>query len=199
METGTRATQTDAAPAVGGDGTGPSGDTFEVRNPVDGSVISSVPVYGPDDVRAVVRRARAAQPSWEGLGPAGRYRWLGVWRDWMLANGERIADVLQAETGKVRQDAGGEVPALADAINFYGANSARFLADQRVSAHNPLMKGKALRVTYRPFPVVGVIAPWNFPLLLTIGDAIPALAAGCAVVLKPSEVTPLSSLEVVRG
>ena len=199
MESGTRVTETDSGPTPGGDGARPSSDEFEVRNPADGSLISSVPIHGPDDVRETARRARAAQPAWEALGHAGRYRWLGLWRDWMLANGERIADVLEAESGKVRQDAGAEVPALADAINFYGANSARFLAEERVSAHNPLMKGKALKVTYRPFPVVGVIAPWNFPLLLTIGDAIPALAAGCAVIVKPSELTPLSPLELVRG
>jgi acyl-CoA reductase-like NAD-dependent aldehyde dehydrogenase len=199
MESGTRATDADAAPPPGGDGAGPTVEQLEVRNPADGSLISSVPVHGSDEVRDAVRRARAAQPDWQALGHAGRYRWLGLWRDWMLANGERIADVLEAETGKVRTDAGLEVPALADAINFYGANSARFLADERVSAHNPLMKAKALKVTYRPFPVVGVIAPWNFPLLLSIGDAIPALAAGCSVIVKPSELTPLSPLEVSRG
>ena len=199
MESGTRVTETDSGRAPGGDGAGPSSDEFEVRNPADGSLISSVPIHGPEEVRESVASARSAQPVWEALGHAGRYEWLGRWRDWMLANGERIADVLEAESGKVRQDAGAEVPALADAINFYGANSARFLAEERVSAHNPLMKAKALKVTYRPFPVVGVIAPWNFPLLLTIGDAIPALAAGCAVIIKPSELTPLSPLELVRG
>jgi acyl-CoA reductase-like NAD-dependent aldehyde dehydrogenase len=199
MESGTRVTETDSAPAPGGDGAEPSPDELAVRNPADGSLISAVPIHGPAQVREAAHRARAAQPAWEALGHAGRYRWLGLWRDWMLANGERIADVLEAESGKVRQDAGAEVPALADAINFYGANSARFLAEERVRAHNPLMKAKALKVAYRPYPLVGVIAPWNFPLLLTIGDAIPALAAGCAVVLKPSEVTPLSPLEVVRG
>ena len=133
------------------------------------------------------------------MGPAGRYRWLGRWRDWMLANSGTIADVMEAETGKVRNDAALEAPWLADTINFYGENSGRFLADQQVSAHNPLMKAKALKVAYRPHPVVGVIAPWNFPLLLSAGDAIPALAAGCAVVIKPSEFTPLSLLELVRG
>ena len=203
MESGTKRTETEAPDAADGDGgrstATPSAETFEVHNPADGSLISSLPVHGPDEVRDVVTRARAAQPAWEALGHAGRYEWLGRWRDWMLSNGERIADVMEAETGKVRQDAGLEVPAVADALNFYGGNSARFLADEQVSAHNPLMKAKALKVVYRPYPVVGVIAPWNFPLLLTIGDAVPALAAGCAVVIKPSELTPLSPLELVRG
>jgi acyl-CoA reductase-like NAD-dependent aldehyde dehydrogenase len=203
MESGTKRTETEAPDAADGDGgrspATPSAETFEVHNPADGSLISSLPIHGPDEVHEAVTRARAAQPAWEALGHAGRYEWLGRWRDWMLSNGERIADVMEAETGKVRQDAGLEVPALADAINFYGGNSARFLADEQVSAHNPLMKAKALKVVYRPYPVVGVIAPWNFPLMLSIGDAIPALAAGCTVVIKPSELTPLSPLEVVRG
>jgi acyl-CoA reductase-like NAD-dependent aldehyde dehydrogenase len=199
MESGTKPTGTDARSQADGDGTRRAADTFEVRNPADGSVISSLPVHGAAEVREVAARARAAQPGWEALGHEGRRVVLGRWREWMLANGERIADIMEAETGKVRQDAGLEAPALADAINFYGSNSARFLADERVGAHNPLMKAKALKVIYTPHPVVGVIAPWNFPLLLTIGDAIPALAAGCAVIIKPSELTPLSPLEVVRG
>jgi acyl-CoA reductase-like NAD-dependent aldehyde dehydrogenase len=199
MESGIKPPRTEPTHAVDGDGGRPAGERFEVHNPADGSLISSVPVHGPEDVRAAVAGARAAQPGWEALGHQGRYRLLGRWRDWLLANSERIADVMQAETGKVRQDAGLEVPGLADAINFYGANSARFLADEQVGAHNPLMKAKALKVVYRPFPVVGVISPPNFPLLLSVGDAIPALAAGCAVVIKPSEFTPLSLLEVVRG
>jgi acyl-CoA reductase-like NAD-dependent aldehyde dehydrogenase len=198
MESARERTENGAVRA-GGDGAGSSTETFEVRNPADGTVISSLPIHGADEVRAAVARLRAAQPGWEALGPDGRYRWLAAWREWMLAEGERIADVMEAETGKVRQDAAMEVPWLADAIGFYGGNAANFLADEAVSAHNPLLKAKALRVVHRPYPVVGVIAPWNFPLLLSIGDAIPALAAGCAVIIKPSEYTPLSPLELIRG
>jgi acyl-CoA reductase-like NAD-dependent aldehyde dehydrogenase len=199
VESGTQPTRTDTGASPDGDGASPGRETFEVLNPADGSVISSVPVHTPADVADAVAGLRTEQPAWEALGHGGRYRWLGLWRDWMLANGEHIADVLQEESGKVRSDAALEMPGLADAINFYGENSARFLAEEQVSAHSPLMKMKALKVAYRPYPVVGVIAPWNFPLLLTIGDAIPALAAGCAVIIKPSEFTPLSLLELVRA
>ena len=199
MESGTEPTRTAQESAADGNGARRGRDSFEVRNPADGSVIASLPVDGSAEVRAAAERARAAQPAWEALGHEGRYEVLGRWRNWMLANGDAIAEVLERETGKVRQDASLETPGLADAINYYGANSARMLADERVPAHNPLLKMKSLTVTYRPFPLVGVIAPWNFPLLLTIGDAIPALAAGCAVIIKPSEFTPLSPLELVRG
>jgi betaine-aldehyde dehydrogenase len=199
MESGTEPTRTAPEGAVDGSGARPSAPSFEVRNPANGSVIASVAIDGPGEVSAAAQRARAAQPAWEALGHAGRYELLGRWRDWMLANGDAITDVLERETGKVRQDASLEMPGLADAINYYGSNSARMLADERVPAHNPLLKAKALKVVYRPFQLVGVIAPWNFPLLLSIGDAIPALAAGCAVLIKPSEFTPLSPRELVRG
>ena len=74
-----------------------------------------------------------------------------------------------------------------------------FLAEETPSPHSPFVKAKALRVHLRPHPVAGIISPWNFPLILSLGDAIPALVAGCAVVIKPSEFTPLSLIEVVEA
>jgi len=124
---------------------------------------------------------------------------LGRLRDWIMDNLDPIADSMQAETGKVRQEAGLEAPLICNLINFYGRNSARFLADERVGAHNPALRSKALRVVYRPYPLVGVIAPWNFPILIAVGEAIPALAAGCSVLIKPSELAPLTNIELVRA
>jgi betaine-aldehyde dehydrogenase len=86
---------------------------------------------------------------------------------------------------------------LADLINFYGAKAAEFIGEQAIRPHSPLLAAKKLRVQYRPHPVVGIISPWNFPLILALGDAIPALQAGAAVVIKPSEFTPLGLAEVV--
>lgn len=196
-ETATK-TKRIAEKRASGDGARPR-DQLEVRNPADGSVIASLPVDGPEQVRATVARVRAAQPLWEGLGHRGRYRWLGELRDWIIDNSEGIADILGAETGKVRQEAAMETPYLADTINFYGKNAGRWLADERVKPHSPLWRTRALKVVYRPQPVAGVIAPWNFPLMLSLGDGIPALAAGCALVIKPSELTPLALGEIVRG
>src|SRR4029078_8737232 len=95
---------------------------------------------------------------------------------------------MQLETGKVRAESMGEVPYLADLINFYGAKASKYIGDQRVPAHSPLMEVQQLKVQSRPYPVVGVISPWNFPLILSLGDAIPALIAGCAVGAKRHEV-----------
>jgi acyl-CoA reductase-like NAD-dependent aldehyde dehydrogenase len=197
------ATTPDAASAVEGNGSAATAagapQTFEVHRPIDGSVIREVAITSPAEVEETVARARAAQPEWEAIGFAGRYHWLGRLRDWMFENSDRLADVMQEETGKVRADAEMEVPFICDAINFWGKNAADFLADETPSAPNPMFKVKRLRITYQPYPVVGVISPWNFPLILAYDDAIPALMAGAAVVIKPSEVTPLIAMEIERG
>jgi acyl-CoA reductase-like NAD-dependent aldehyde dehydrogenase len=174
-------------------------ESFEVINPADDSVIASVPLDGPDDVAATVARVRANQPAWEELGIKGRAEWLYKLRDWILDHQDEIADTMQRESGKVRGEAAGEAVYLVDLINFYGKKARKYIGDEKVPAHSPLMKVKKLKVQYRPYPVVGVISPWNFPLLLSLGDAIPALIAGCAVVIKPSEITPLGLSEVIEA
>ena len=176
-----------------------AGNTFEVHNPADGSLIEGVPVDGSDRVAEVVARVRASQPAWEALGIVRRAHWLGKLRDWLIDNQDQIAATMQRETGKVWSEASAETPYLLDLINFYGKKAGKYIGDEKVPAHSPLMKVKRLRVQYRPYPVVGVISPWNFPLILSLGDAIPALQAGCAVVIKPSEVTPLALGQIVEA
>src|SRR5262245_29001386 len=188
-------TRTDAGPS----GNGAGGDTIEVIRRADGPVLTTLPLDGPDRVAEVVARVRSNQPAWEALGNRGRAKWLYQLRDWLLDNQDEIADTMQAETGKVRGESGGEVVYLADLINFYGKKAEKFIGEERVPAHSPLMKTKKLRVQYRPYPVVGVISPWNFPLILSLGDALPALQAGAAVVIKPSEITPLGIGEIVEA
>jgi acyl-CoA reductase-like NAD-dependent aldehyde dehydrogenase len=172
-------------------------ETIEVLNPANGETVGSVAVDSAEAVAETVARVRGNQAAWEALGIEGRYRWLGRLRDWMLDNAERIADTMQAETGKVRADTATEIIYLTDLINFYGAKAAKFIGDETVRPHSPLAASKKLMVQYRPYPVVGVISPWNFPLALALGDAIPALQAGAAVVVKPSELTPLSIEEII--
>lgn len=196
MEASTRPT---ADPASTNGAPSADGEAIEVRKPVDGSLLATVPIDPPERVREVVARVRAAQPEWEAIGFAGRRRWLGKLRDWLIDNGDRIADVMQAETGKVRTDAEIEAPFICDVINFYGERAERFLADETPSAHLPLLKVKKLRVVYSPYEVVGNISPWNFPLILSFDDSIAALMAGAAVVIKPSEFTPMTTMEVVRA
>ena len=190
-------TQTEAGAGVAAIANGAGADTFEVRNPANHSLITTLPVDGPERVREVVSRVRGNQPEWEALGNKGRFRVLSQLRDWLIDNYDAVADTMQRETGKVRGEAGGETVYLTDLINFYGKKANKFIGEQRVAAHSPAMKTKRLRIQYRPYPVVGVISPWNFPLILSLGDALPALQAGCAVVIKPSEVTPLALMQIV--
>jgi acyl-CoA reductase-like NAD-dependent aldehyde dehydrogenase len=199
MESGTVETKVEANGGGGANGAAAEPETLEVLNPATGEVIAKLPVDPPEAVAATVARVRAAQPDWEAMGIEGRYHWLGKLRDWVLDNSDRILDTMQRETGKVRADASNEPTYLADTINFYGTQAAKFIGEESVRPHSPLLASKKLRVQYRPHPVVGIISPWNFPLILSLGDAIPALMAGAAVVIKPSEFTPLGIAELAEA
>jgi len=198
MESGTVGTSTQTEGSNGA-AEAASAETLEVLNPATGESIANLPIDGPDAVAATVARVRATQPDWEAMGIEGRYHWLGKLRDWLLDNSDRVLDTMQRETGKVRADASNEPTYLADTINFYGTQAPKFIGEESVRPHSPLLAAKKLRVQYRPYPVVGIISPWNFPLILSLGDAIPALMAGAAVVIKPSEFTPLGIAEVVAA
>ncbi len=198
MESGTAEKNASATIGSNGDGA-PAAERIDVLNPANGTTVDSIRVDGPDEIAATVARVRGNQAEWEALGNEGRYFWLGKLRDWILDNVEEISDTVQAETGKVRGDIAAELFYVTDLINFYGANAEKFIGDEAVRPHSPLVASKKLVVQYRPHPVVGVISPWNFPLAMGLGDSIPALQAGAAVVVKPSEFTPLSLVEVIEG
>lgn len=177
----------------------PKPATIEICSPADGRRVGHVPIHADHVVAATSRDLRAAQPEWEAIGAAGRKRWLLTFQDWLLDNAERLADVVQSESAKVRAEAIVEVTLCTDLLSYWGRNAGGFLAERRARTHNPLAKTKRLTTVHRPYPLVGVISPWNFPLLMPAFDAVPALAAGAAVLLKPSEITPLSAVELTRG
>src|SRR5664279_3014407 len=151
------------------------------------------------EVAAAAAAIRAAQPGWEELGVAGRARWLGRYRDWLLDHDQELAELLQRETGKPWQEATFEVPVVADLINYYAARAPEFLRESHPRPHGLLTATKRLTVRYRPYPLVGVICPWNFPLLLALVDSVPALLAGGGVLIKPSEFTPLATSRALEG
>jgi acyl-CoA reductase-like NAD-dependent aldehyde dehydrogenase len=166
-----------------------------VENPATGEVIAHVPDMTAEQVAELARAARAAQPAWEALGFEGRGRVLRRAQKWLVDNSDRVIQTIVSETGKVYEDALlAEVMYGANAFGFWAKHAPSFLADERVKSASPLLKGKKLILRYRPLGLVGVIGPWNYPLTNSFGDCIPALAAGNAVILKPSEVTPLTSL-----
>jgi acyl-CoA reductase-like NAD-dependent aldehyde dehydrogenase len=173
--------------------------TIEVRNPADGTVVGEVPIDSAETVATKARELRLFQPDWEALGPRGRKPWLLRFQDWVLDNAEHLTDVVQSETGKVRADASIEAPMTAGLLDYWAGNAEAFLSDRHPRPHSLLMMTKRLTTAYRPYPVVGLIIPWNFPFANAALDGIAALAAGAAVLLKPSEVTPLSAGEFARG
>jgi acyl-CoA reductase-like NAD-dependent aldehyde dehydrogenase len=170
-------------------------DEIRVENPATGQFVAAVPRIGPDAVPGLVARARAAQPAWEALGFEARGRVLRRAQKWVVDNSDRIARTIVSETGKAYDDALiAEIGYVAGAFGFWAKHAPRFLADEKVRSSSPFLVGRRLVVRYRPLGVVGVIGPWNYPLTNSFGDCIPALAAGNAAVLKPSQSTPLTSL-----
>ena len=170
---------------------------IRVENPATGEVIGTVPNRSADEVAEIVARARAAQPAWHALGFAGRARILRRAQKWVVDNSERLIETIVSETGKTYEDAQlAEISYVANSFGFWAKHAPEFLADEKIKSSNPFVAGRKLILRFRPVGVVGVIGPWNFPLSNSFGDCIPALAAGNACVLKPSEVTPLSSLVV---
>jgi acyl-CoA reductase-like NAD-dependent aldehyde dehydrogenase len=170
-------------------------DSIPVQNPATGEIVRTIPATQPDAVAGMVARAREAQPGWEALGFDGRARILRRAQKWVVDNAERIVDTIVSETGKTREDALlAEVGYAAHAFGFWAKKAPDYLADEKVHSSNPFVLGRKLVIRYRPVGVVGIIGPWNYPLTNSFGDAIPALAAGNTVVLKPSEITPLTSL-----
>jgi len=174
---------------------GTAAEGIEVENPATGEVVGSVPAMGPDDVAALVARARAAQPAWEAIGFDGRATVLRRAQKWVTENQDRVIATIVSETGKTHDDALiSEIGYAAAAFGFWAKHAEEYLADEKVRTSSPFVLGRKLVVRYRPLGVIGVIGPWNYPLTNSFGDCIPALAAGNAVILKPSEITPLTSL-----
>ena len=163
-------------------------------------MIRTVGVCTPEQVRALAARARDAQPAWEALGFEGRGRVLRRAQKWVLDNSDRLIETIVSETGKTHEDAQlAEIAYAASAFGFWAKHAPEYLADEKVRSANPFVAGRKLVVRYAPLGLVGIIGPWNYPLTNSFGDCIPALAAGNAVILKPSEVTPLTSLLMAEG
>ncbi|HEV2074766.1 MAG TPA: aldehyde dehydrogenase family protein [Thermoleophilaceae bacterium] len=178
---------------------GPAARTTSVENPATGEKLAEVPALDRDAVVDLVGRARAAQPAWEALGIEGRGALLRDMRRWLIQNRRRVMQTLSDENGKPWEDSQIEIFYVADSLGFWARNAKRYLAEERVRPHSPFLLGRKLVNRFRPYGVVGVIGPWNYPLVNNFGDAIPALMAGNTVVLKPSQVTPLSSLLMEEG
>jgi acyl-CoA reductase-like NAD-dependent aldehyde dehydrogenase len=173
--------------------------TGTIRNPATGAVAGEVQWTDPADVPVIAAGLRAAQRDWERRSAQGRGKTLARYAVWLGEHRDEIERLLIQETGKSALDAAQEVPMLIMILSYYIKTMEQALAPERRPAALPFLAIKKVTVHYRPRPVVAVIAPWNYPVANALMDAIGALAAGCAVLLKPSERTPLTAEVLRRG
>ncbi len=167
----------------------PAQATFESLDPRTGDVVGTHPVHDAAAVRHAVARAVEAGQWWAGLGFAERGKRLGEWRKALVRRLDDIARVVSDETGKPFDDSRLELVLAIDHLDWAAKNAEKVLGKRKVSS-GMLMANQAATLTYAPMGVVGVIGPWNYPVFTPMGSIAYALAAGNAVVFKPSELTP---------
>ena len=172
---------------------------YRVSSPVTLAPIGEFECATTGDVRAAVERARKAQVAWGELPVRARAQYLWRLLDQFVARQDEIIDAVIQETGKARSEAiSMEVFACCDAITYYAKRAEKFLAPERRAIHGVLGFAKKLTLVYKPLGVVGLITPWNGPVVLAANPLVQAVVAGNAVVHKPSEVTPFSALLLKR-
>lgn len=165
-------------------------------NPATGALIDSVPIHSAAEVDAAVARARVAAQTWSTRSFAARAEELTAFRKAVAADADRLADLLHRENGKPEAEALTEVMMALGHLQHAAARAAQALAPRRVSSG--VLANFRATISYHPLGVVGVIGPWNYPLNTPIGSIAYALAAGNAVVWKPSELTPLIAVAVAE-
>ncbi|HEU5401156.1 MAG TPA: aldehyde dehydrogenase family protein [Terriglobales bacterium] len=168
------------------------------RNPATGEVISEHTVATATEVSAAVARARAAQPAWNALGTNRRIGMVRKFQKLLLRDRESVAQKITAEAGKPLVESFlSEVIVALDAARFCAENAHRALRIEAVHHGNPILRKRA-RLVYEPVGVIGIISPWNYPFSTPATETLAALVTGNTVVLKPSELTPISALELQR-
>lgn len=167
---------------------------LRVTDPATGETFASVPDSGAADAQLAVAAAHAAFDNWRARSARERAQFLKRWHAAILANTEDLAKLISSEQGKPLAEARGEV--------VYGASYVEWFAEEAVRAYGDIIpepvRGKKMMVTKEPVGVVAAITPWNFPLAMIARKIAPALAAGCTVVAKPAEDTPLTALALVK-
>jgi acyl-CoA reductase-like NAD-dependent aldehyde dehydrogenase len=166
-------------------------------NPATGEVLGELDSAGPTEVRAAVARAHAAQLEWDAWGIHNRVKVMRRFQQILLAHKTDIARRITQEAGKPLVEALlTEVLVVLDATRFLIENAFAILREEKLTHGNLAMKTKSGRILHEPYGVVGIISPWNYPFSIPATEALAALVAGNAVVLKPSELTPLIALEL---
>ena len=168
-------------------------------NPADGSVVGRFPVANPAGVHAAVESAHAAQPAWNRLGVRKRIQILRRFQRLLHAQKTQVAELISREAGKPAVEALlTEVLVVLDAVRFLNKHAYRAFRPEVVPHGNPILKAKRGRLLREPYGVIAIISPWNYPFSIPATETLAALAAGNAVVLKPSEFTPAVAMELAR-
>ena len=173
---------------------GDSGATFPVINPATGEELTQVPRMGTDETRRAIEAAQAAYPPWRATLAKERARILRRWADLMLEHRDDLALLLTTEQGKPLAESRVEIEYAASFLEWFGEEAKRVYGDTIPTT----MQDRRVVVTKEPVGVTAGITPWNFPSAMITRKAAPAIAAGCTMVLKPAEQTPLSALAVAK-
>ena len=170
------------------------GETIEVTNPADASVLGRVPRMGAAETRRAVEAAAAAWEPWRAKTAKERARALRQWHDLMIANSTDLAVLMTAEQGKPLAESKGEILYAAAFVEWFAEEGKRIYGET-IPSHGP---DKRIVVLKEPVGVVAAITPWNFPSAMVTRKCAPALAAGCPVVIKPASATPFSALALAE-
>jgi succinate-semialdehyde dehydrogenase / glutarate-semialdehyde dehydrogenase len=163
---------------------------FDVHDPSNGAKLADVANLGPKDAEAAIAAANAAWPAWRNKTGKERSVILRKWYDLLMANQEDLGRIMTAEQGKPFPEAKGEVAYGASFVEWYAEEAKRVNGETLPQFDN----NRRLMVIRQPVGVCAAITPWNFPLAMITRKVAPALAAGCPVVIKPAELTPLTAL-----
>ncbi|MFD4469397.1 aldehyde dehydrogenase family protein [Rhodococcus sp. NPDC058505] len=163
--------------------------TFASLDPRTGAVLAEYPVHDAEHVAAAVARARDAAIWWADLGFDGRKKWLQKWKSAIASDARSLAAVISAETGKPIDDAILEIMLAVEHLDWASKNAGKVLKRRKVPS-GMVSANQESTLGYEPYGVVGVIGPWNYPIYTPMGSISYALAAGNAIVFKPSELTP---------
>src|SRR5688572_29564709 len=166
-------------------------------NPSTREELGRVPLLNASEVAAAVSRARRAQQAWAQLSYRARAEYVLRAREIVLAQVDDIAALISRETGKPPAEAiSMEVVPTLDLMNYFARNTATLLNRQKINIGQYELMGRSSYIVYKPLGVVAIISPWNFPWATPLDEVVMALMAGNAVVLKPSELTPLTALKI---
>jgi succinate-semialdehyde dehydrogenase / glutarate-semialdehyde dehydrogenase len=171
-----------------------SGATFPVVNPATGEELAQIPRMGADETRRGIEAAQDAYPRWRATLAKDRARILRRWADLMIEHRDDLALLLTTEQGKPLAESRLEIEYAASFLEWFGEEAKRVYGDTIPT----YMKDRRVVVTKEPVGVTAGITPWNFPSAMITRKAAPAIAAGCTMVLKPAEQTPLSALAVAK-